>query len=102
MRGGENVPKLIIGGKRYALEKRNLLCEVTLCDPYALIDFKSKKLYLYYPQGKKFVLVTECDITKVREYKTISRKEAFNIMDKYPEGIKERVYIRYFGKPENI
>ena len=32
----------------------------------------------------------------------ITRDEAMEIMDKYPEGIKESVYVRYFGKPEDV
>ena len=97
------MPKRIIGGKRYALEKRNLLCEATLCNPDDLIDFNSKKLFLYCPQGKAFVVDIIHEMTKQHEPpQVITRDEAIEIMDKYPEGIKESVYVRYFGKPEDI
>lgn len=97
------MPKLIIGGKRYALEKRNLLCEVTIRNPDTLIDFKSKTIFLYYPQGKAFVVDVVHDLTGQHEPpRIITREEAMEIMDKYPDGIKESVYVRYFGEPEEL
>lgn len=95
--------KPIIGGKRYPLEKRNLLCEVTLCNPNALIDFKSKTLYLYCLQGKAFIVDIVHDLTGQHEPpRIITRDKAIKIMDKYPWGIKESVYIRYFGNPDKV
>lgn len=95
--------RYIIGGKRYALEKRNLLCEATLCNPDALIDFKSKTLFLYYPQGKAFVVDIVHDLTGQHEPpQIIAKDEAMRIMDEHPEGIKEKVYVRYFGEPKEL
>lgn len=95
------MPKIIIGGKRYALEKRNLICEGVERNKRLLIDMYSRTKRLYYPQGKEFILATTYDIPQANEYKKISRKEAFAFMDKYPEGIKESVYVRYFGESED-
>ena len=82
--------KRIIGGKRYALEKRNLLCVATLCNPDALIDFKSKTLFLYFPQGKAFVVDVIHDLTGQHEPpRIITRNEAMEIMDKYPGGRRD-------------
>lgn len=97
------MPKRIIGGKRYSLEKRNLLCEATLCNPDSLIDFKSKTLYLYYPQGKEFVVDVVHDLTGRHDPpEVITKAEAMKIMDEHPEGIKEKIYVRYFGEPEEL
>lgn len=93
----------IIGGKRYALEKRNLLCEAAICNPDTLIDFKSKTLRLYCLKGKTFILETEHDLTGRHDPpQIITREEALHFLDAHPEGIKERVYVRYFGKPEDV
>lgn len=97
------MPKYIIGNKRYNLEKRNLLCEATLRDPDTIIDFKSKTLLLYYPQGKEFIVDIIHDLTGQHEQpRIITKTEAIKIMTKYPEGIKENVYVRYFGELEDV
>jgi hypothetical protein len=93
----------IIGGTRYALEKRNLLCEASLSDPEKLIDLKSKTLRLYYPKGKAFVVDVVHDMTQQHDPpRIVTSKEAFKIMDKYPDGIKESVYKRYIGEPKEL
>ena len=95
--------KRIIGGKWYALEKRNLLCKATLCNPNYIIDLKSKTLFLYCPQGKAFVVDVVHDLTGQHEPpRIITKAEAMEIMDKYPDGIKENVYKRYIGDPEEL
>lgn len=97
------MPNLIIGGKRYILEKRNLLCEAAICNPDVFMDFKSKTVKLYYPRGKAFILDTEHDLTGRHDPpKIITKAEAIAFMNKHPEGIKESVYVRYFGKPEEL
>lgn len=93
----------IISGKRYTLEKRNLLCEAAICNPDTLIDFKSKTVRLYCPKGKAFILETEHDLTGRHDPpQVITRGEAMAFMDKYPEGIKESVYRRYIGEPDEL
>lgn len=93
----------IIGGVRYALEKRNLLCEAVISDPDILIDFKSKTLRLYFPKGKAFIVDIEHDLTGQHEPpRIITKEEALEIMDRYSEGIKESVYKRYFGEPKEL
>ncbi|MBQ4536224.1 MAG: hypothetical protein II994_01240 [Lachnospiraceae bacterium] len=100
----EDAPSsLIIGGTRYIIEKRNLLCEAMICDPDILFDLKSKTLRLYCPKGKAFVVDVEHDMTGRHDPpEVITREEAFKIMDKYPEGINESVYEKYFGAPEEL
>lgn len=94
---------MIIGGTRYALEKRNLLCEAVISNPDVLTDFKSKTLRLYHPKGKAFIVDIEHDLTGRHEPpRIITRDEAKEIMDRYPEGIKESVYKRYFGEPAEL
>lgn len=93
----------IIEGKRYILEKRNLLCEVNFANPKLFIDIFSKTQRLYCPQGKAFILETVYDLTgNIFETKKITRDEAMAYMDSHPYGIKEKVYIRYFGEPEEL
>lgn len=92
----------ILDGKRYVLEKRNLLCETYIKNPNLLIDLNSKTVRLYYPKGKAFVLDTLQDIGGQHELKVLSKKEALLFMNQYPEGIQESVYIRYFGEPEEL
>ncbi len=94
------MPSYILDGKRYVLEKRNLLCEVYIGNSKLLVDLNSKTIRLYYPEGKVFLLDTIQDISGQHELKVLSKKEAFLIMNQYPEGIQESVYIRYFGEPE--
>ena len=80
MKGVVEMAKRIIGGKRYALEKRNLLCKATICNPDALIDFKSKTLFLYYPQGKAFVVDIVHDLTGLHDPpRIITRDEGIRI-----------------------
>lgn len=90
----------IIGGKRYALEKRNLLCEIMVSNPKLLFDLQAKKQRLYFPHGKAFILETVQELSSDTETKVITRKDALQFMDAHPEGIIESVYVRYFGKPE--
>lgn len=93
----------IIGGTRYALEKRNLLCEAIMSNPDILIDLKSKTLRLYCPKGKAFIVDIEHDLTGRHEPpRIVTRDEAIEIMNQYPEGIKESVYKRYFGEPAEL
>lgn len=92
----------IIGGKRYALEKRNLLCEVIVRNSKLLFDLQEKKQRLYFPHGKAFILETVQELPKVSETKLITTKEALKFLDAHPEGIIESVYIRHFGKPEDV
>lgn len=93
----------IIGHKRYILEQRNLLCEYNQTNPRMIFDFCSRTVRLYYPQGKAFVLETRSDMTeKILKTLVISEQEAMEFMNKHPDGIKERVYVRYFGEPEEL
>ena len=93
----------IIGHKKYILEKRNLLCEICISNPKVLLDMCSRTVRLYYPQGKAFVLETTGDLSGYRfETKLISEKEAHAFMDAHPDGIIEKVYIRFFGEPEEL
>lgn len=94
---------MIIGGTRYALEKRNLLCEAVVSNPDTLVDLKSKTLRLYCPKGKVFIVDIKHDLTGQHESpRIITKNEALEIMDRYPEGIKENVYKRYFGEPAGL
>ena len=91
----------IIGHKRYILEKRNLICKIRNENTKTLFDWSTKTQNLYYPQGKEFVLETVGDISGcVFETKIISKKEAQTLMDSHPDGIVEKVYIKFFGEPE--
>ena len=93
----------IIGHKRYILEKRNLLCEVHITDPGMVLDWHSRTVRLYYPQGKDFVLETTGDMSEYKyETKVISEKEAHAFMDAHPDGIIEKVYVKFFGEPEEL
>lgn len=92
----------IIGHKRYILEKRNLLCEFSIHDPKMIIDLHSKTARLYYPNGKEFVFEVVSDLTGTGTRSIISKKEAQLVLDQHPEGIKEKVYVRYFGEPEKV
>lgn len=93
---------IIINGKRYVLKKEDLLCEAVVSSTRNIVDFNSKTKYLYYPKGMAFILKTVYDLAGDDEYKVLGRKEALAFMDKYPSGIKESVYKRYFGEPEEV
>lgn len=96
------MPGYIIGGKRYALEKRNLLCEATISRPDVLVDLRSKTIRLYCTQGKAFIVDVIHDLTGQHEPpRVITREEAMKIMNTHPDGIKEREYIRHIGRPED-
>lgn len=92
---------IIINGKKYALEKRNLLCEVCESSTYLIFDLNGVIKKLYYPKGKEFILVSSKifgnTITKI-----ISEKEAKDFLNMHPEGIIEDNYIKFFGEPEEV
>lgn len=99
-RGGE-MASLIINGKKYALEKRNLLCEVCERNTYLIFDFDSVTKKLYYPKGKEFILVSSWvsgkTITEI-----LSEKQAKKFLNSHPECIVEENYIKFFGEPEDV
>ena len=93
----------IIGHKRYTLEKRNLVCEAHVSNPRLFFDWNAQTKRLYFPQGKAFVLETIMDISgAVIDTRLITEKEARAFMDANPEGIIEKVYVRFFGHPEEL
>lgn len=93
----------IIGHKRYILEKRNLVCEAYISNPKLIFDWYARTVRLYYPQGKEFMLETTGGMCGYRlETKIISEKEAHDFMDAYPDGIIEKVYVKFFGEPEEL
>ena len=93
----------IIDHKKYILEKRNLLCEVNLCNSKVWIDMLSYTIRLYHPQGKAFILETQRDLTgNIMETLVISKEKAQQFMDEHPEGINEKVYVKFFGEPEKL
>lgn len=89
----------IINGKRYALTENNLICEVEISNQKLIVDPKSKKKKLYYPKEKEFVMTT-CDELREYEIQIVSKKVAMGFLNKYPEGIIEKNYIKFFGEPE--
>ncbi len=92
-----------IGHKKYVLENKNLICEIQVSNPRMLIDLQSKTKRLYCLKGKAFILETVADMTgKILETKVVSEKDARALMDKHPEGIKESVYKRHLGEPEEV
>ena len=91
----------IINHVKYIVEKRNLLCEVNISNPRVFMDLYSKTKRLYCPKGKAFLLETISDMTeRILCTEVLSEKDARAFMNKHPEGIKEDVYKRYFGEPE--
>lgn len=84
------------------LEKRNLLCEAVVTNPNIFFDFRERRQRLYYPSGKAFILETVQEIAGRTETRIITSEEAFQFMDEHPEGIVEKVYVRYFGEPEEV
>ena len=71
----------IIDHKKYILEKRNLLCEVNLCNSKVWIDMLSYTIRLYHPQGKAFILETQRDLTgNIMETLVISKEKAWCLM----------------------
>lgn len=92
----------IIGGIKYTLEKRNLLCEFTIAKAGVIIDFQSKTKRLYYPKGKAFVMDTVQDMTGEHDPKVISKSDAMEFMDKHPAGIDIKNYIKFFGDPKEL
>ena len=81
---------IIINGKKYVLSNQDLLCEAVISRKGALFDFNTQTKRLYYAKGKTFILQTTYDLAG----------DAF--MNKYPSGIHETVYKRYFGEPEEM
>ena len=100
----DNAPSVrIIGHTKYILEKRNLLCETNISNPKLWIDMHSKTKRLYFPQGKVFIMETVSDMTsKIISTEIISEKNAKAFMNKHSDGIIEKVYVKYFGEPEDL
>jgi len=93
---------IIINWKKYVLSNQDLLCEAVISRKGALFDFNTQTKRLYYAKGKTFILQTTYDLAGGDEYRVLSQKEAHAFMNKYPSGIHETVYKRYFGEPEEM
>lgn len=93
----------IIRHKRYILEKRNLVCVAHTGNAKNFWDWNTRTIKLYYPQGKEFVLESTGDMSgQIYETKVISEQEARAFMDAHPDGIIEKVYVKFFGEPEEL
>ena len=92
----------IIGGKEYALEKRNLLCKSWSHQSGLIVDLQAKEISLYYPKGKTFVLDVFHPMTGRHCPKVISKEKAMKFMDDNPGGIDRKNYIKFFGEPSEV
>lgn len=92
----------IIGGVRYSVGEKYLLCTATIARDGVFFDLKAKTERLYYPRGKAFLLVTEKQINGGQKIKLVTEKQAHQFMDAHPDGINEEVYIKYFGDPVEL
>lgn len=92
----------IIGGVRYSVGEKYLLCTATIARDGVLFDLKAKTKRLYYPKGKAFLIVTEGQINGERKAEIVTEKQARQFMDAHPEGINEKIYKQYFGEPAEL
>ena len=96
----------IINHQKFILEKRHLICEVSISNPNLFIDFKAKKQCLYCysnSKSKVFLLETMSEMTnQILETKIITEKTAKKYLNEHSEGIKLEVYKHFFGEPEEI
>lgn len=92
----------IIDGKRYNVEKRNLLCTANIHNGN-IVDLFSKTINLHCMGGKEFILDTMKDLTgECEACIKISRNEAVKFMNAHPDSINYPVYIKWFGEPEGV
>jgi hypothetical protein len=96
------VKSYTIGHKRYIVADKYLLCTATITKNGKFFDMMAKTRKLYYPRGKAFLLVTENQFAGGEKVELLTREQAQDFMDTHPGGIKESVYNRFFGKPEEI
>ena len=93
---------VIVGGVRYSVGEKYLLCTATIARDGVFFDPKAKIKRLYYPRGKAFLIVTDGQMIAGRKVELVTEKQARQFMDAHPEGINEKVYIKYFGKPAEL
>ena len=98
----KKLQSFIIGGIRYSVGEKYLLCTATISRDGVLFDSRAKTKRLYYPRGKAFVLVTEGQMTGDRKTDIVEEKQAKCFMDAHPEGINEKIYKQYFGEPAEL
>lgn len=92
-----------IDNKKYALEKKNLLCTATFDDPkYFGFDLYAKTTRLYYPNRKTFITDTTVAHGLSHDIKIISDEEAYQFMRDHPDGINKVNYVKFFGEPEEV
>lgn len=91
----------IIDGKKYNLEKRNLLCTVRIEGKNDWDFLNTKTMRLHCIKGKEFLLDTVRDFTgKCESCIKLPKQEAINFINAHPANINEPVYNKWFGEPE--
>ena len=92
----------IIGGVKYSVSDKYLLCTATVSRDGVFFDMRAKTKRLYYPRGKAFILVTDGVMTGGSTAEILTETQAKKFLDSHPEGINESVYNRYMGKPAEL
>lgn len=98
----KTLKNVIIDGVRYSVSEKYLLCTATIARDGVFFDPKAKTKRLYYPSGKTFLIVTDGQMIAGRKVELVTEKQAMQFMDAHPEGINEKIYIKYFGKPTEL
>lgn len=98
----KTLQSFIIGDVKYSVGEKYLLCTAIISRDGIFFDMRAKTKRLYYPRGKAFVLVTDGIMTGGSTAEVLTETQARQFLDSHPEGINEKVYNRYMGKPAEL
>lgn len=95
--------EIFVKHKKYVLNDKNLLCEVAIKKHDLMLDLDTRTLRLYWCKEDIFILDEVHDINGQHETPIFMNKtEAQSFTDKYPFNVNKDVYIKAFGKPEEL
>ena len=77
--------EIFVKHKKYVLNDKNLLCEAVIQKQNQMLDLDTRTLRLYWCKEDIFIL-----------------DEVHDINDQYPFNVNKDVYIKAFGKPEEL
>lgn len=95
--------EIFVKHKKYVLNDKNLLCEVVIQKQNQMLDLDTRTLKLYWCKKDIFILDEVHNINGQHETPIFMNKtEAQSFTDKYPFNVNKDVYIKAFGKPEEL
>lgn len=99
----KRLERYIVDNKLVILHPYDLICSFSAGKSEDGDIFGGDTAYLYYPKGKKFVLVIRSGIfSSVESVQGLTESEGLKLLREHIEGIEEEGYFRYFGEPEEL